>query len=137
MLSPLILATLLLHAVSITATPICHPVHKSEHHVALAQNETAPDASASSTLPSSVPSSAVTSTVPDSGSGDTPPTGGVYNPFANPNKTVEVTLKVKGKHGKHDKGDKHGKQSNHVRVTGVSAQGVDAFLGIPFAAPRE
>lgn len=48
-------------------------------------------------------------------------TGGVVNPFANANKTATATMSVNGK---------------DVTVHGVSAMGVDAYLGIPFAAPR-
>lgn len=48
-------------------------------------------------------------------------TGGVVNPFANANKTVTATMSVNGK---------------DVTVHGVSAMGTDAYLGIPFAAPR-
>lgn len=48
--------------------------------------------------------------------------GGASNPFANPKKTVTATLSV---------------EDRDVVVKGVSAMDVDAYLGIPFAAPRE
>lgn len=44
-----------------------------------------------------------------------------YNAFANATKTSTATLCV---------------DNRDVTVNGVSADGVDAFLGIPFAAPR-
>lgn len=48
--------------------------------------------------------------------------GGQHNAFAHPNHTVQVMLRA-------------GRQ--RIPVTGVNAHGVDAFLGIPYAAPRE
>lgn len=54
-------------------------------------------------------------------SGNSSDDGGLVNPFANPNKTIRATMSVNGK---------------DVTVHGVSAMGTDAYLGIPFAAPR-
>lgn len=54
-------------------------------------------------------------------SGNSSDDGGLVNPFAHPNKTIKATMTVDGK---------------DVTVHGVSAMGTDAYLGIPFAAPR-